>query len=151
VGWTVLPEETAAKVAAELQPGLADLVDLHLIGKQAHWTVVGPGFQAAHERIDVLVDAWRLWTDQVAERIVILGELPKGRADDLTERDTYPLGWITDRDAIGALGARVELVASRMRAHQEAVADLDVVSDGLLQEIIEGLEEQLWMLRAHLQ
>ncbi len=151
MGWTVLPEETAAKVAAELQPTLADLVDLHLIGKQAHWTVVGPGFQAAHERIDVLVDAWRLWTDRVAERIVILGQLPKGRAEDLTEQGTYPLGWVADRDAITALADRVALVASRARDHQAAVADLDVVTDGLLQEIIEGLEEQLWMLRAHLQ
>jgi starvation-inducible DNA-binding protein len=151
VGWTVLPEETAAEVAAELQPALVDLVDLHLIGKQAHWTVVGPGFQAVHERVDVLVDAWRLWTDQVAERIVILGELPKGRAEDVTERGTYPLGWISDRDAIAALATRVELVASRMRDHQAAVADLDVVTDGLLQEIVEGLEEELWMLRAHLQ
>jgi len=25
-----------------------------------------------------------------------------------------------------------------------------VISDGLLQTIIEGLEEELWMLRAHL-
>lgn len=151
MAWTVLPEETAGKVAAELQPALADLVDLHLIGKQAHWTVVGPGFQAVHERIDVLVDAWRLWTDRVAERIVILGHLPKGRAEDITETGTYPLDWLSDRDSIVALGDRVEQVATRVRQQQVAVADLDVVTDGLLQEIIEGLEEQLWMLRAHLQ
>jgi DNA-binding ferritin-like protein len=30
------------------------------------------------------------------------------------------------------------------------VEDLDVISDGLVQTIVEGLEEQLWMLRAHL-
>ena len=41
VGWTVLPEETANKVADALQPTMLDLIDLHLVGKQAHWTVVG--------------------------------------------------------------------------------------------------------------
>ena len=38
----------------------------------------------------------------------------------------------------------------RARTHQESIADLDVISDGLMQTIVEGLEEQLWMLRAHL-
>jgi len=151
VSWTVLPEEQSSQVVAELQPALADLVDLHLIGKQAHWTVVGRGFQAVHERLDVLVDAWRLWTDQVAERIVILGHLPKGRAEDVVAAGTFPLDWLSDRDAIVAVGDRVEQAAIRIREHQAVVADLDVVTDGLLQEIIEGLEEQLWMLRAHLE
>ena len=39
MSWTVLPEETAGKVADALQPTLIDLIDLHLLGKQAQWTV----------------------------------------------------------------------------------------------------------------
>ena len=46
---------------------------------------------------------------------------------------------------------RVEGSARRARDSQAAIADLDVISDELMREIIEGREEQLWMLGAHLQ
>jgi starvation-inducible DNA-binding protein len=151
--WTVLPEETAQKVADALQPTMADLIDLHLVGKQAHWTVVGENFQPVHERLDVLIDQWRLWSDSVAERIVILGSLPKGRAEDIVNHGNtseFPVAWLAGVDAMRHLADRVESTARGAREHQEAIADLDVITDGLLQEIIEGLEEQLWMLRAHI-
>jgi len=153
MSWTVLPEETAGKVADALQPTLIDLIDLHLLGKQAHWTVVGERFQSVHERLDVLVDAWRLWSDSVAERIVTLGVIPKGRAQDVGDEGTgggFPLTWLVDRDAIRLIAERVEAAVRKARDNQQTVADLDVISDALLQGIIEGLEEQLWMLRAHL-
>ena len=153
MNWTVLPEETAHKVAATLQPTMLDLIDLHLIGKQAHWTVVGERFQPVHERLDLLIDQWRLWSDSVAERVVILGSLPKGRAHDVANEGRipeFPVEWLDGSDAMRLLADRVESAARGAREHQEAIADLDVISDGLLQTIMEGLEEQLWMLRAHL-
>ena len=153
MAWTVLPEETAHKVSDALQPTMLDLIDLHLVGKQAHWTVVGDSFQPVHERLDILIDAWRLWSDSVAERIVILGALPRGRAHDIVSEGVggeLPVAWLDGPDAMRLIADRVELAAKRARDHQQAVADLDVISDGLLQTIIEGLEEQLWMLRAHL-
>ncbi len=153
MGWTVLPEPTANKVADALQPTMLDLIDLHVIGKQAHWTVVGENFQPVHERLDILIDQWRLWSDSVAERIVILGSLPRGRAHDIVtlgRDDEFPVEWLNGSDAMRLVADRVENAARRAREHQVAIADLDVISDGLLQEIIEGLEEQLWMLRAHL-
>ena len=154
MSWTVLPEETASKVATSLQPAMLDLIDLHLVGKQAHWTVVGENFQPVHERLDLLIDQWRLWSDSVAERILILVSLPKGRAHDvvnLGENDEFPVEWLNGSEAMQLVADRVEGAARRARESQKAVADLDVISDGLLQEIVEGLEEQLWMLRAHLQ
>ena len=153
MAWTVLPEETASKVADAMQPTMLDLLDLHMIGKQAHWTVVGGSFQPVHERLDVLIDQWRLWSDSVAERIVILGTLPKGRPHDIVnlgKNGEFPVDWLDGNDAMRLLADRVEVVARRAREHQHAIADLDAISDALLQGIIEGLEEQLWMLRAHL-
>jgi len=151
--WTVLAGDDASQVADALQPMLVDLTDLHLIGKQAHWTVVGERFQSAHERLDVLVDQWRLWADSVAERIVTLGSLPRGRAEDVVEEGDggpFPVEWLQDGEAIRLVAERVEATARRARTQQALIEDLDVISDGLVQTIIEGLEEQLWMLRAHL-
>ena len=151
--WTVLAGDDASQVADAMQPMLVDLTDLHLIGKQAHWTVVGERFQSAHERLDVLVDQWRLWADSVAERIVTLGSLPRGRAEDVVEEGDggpFPVEWLQDGEAIRLVAERVEATARRARTQQALIEDLDVISDGLVQTIIEGLEEQLWMLRAHL-
>ena len=61
------------EVLAELQSMLVELIDLALIGKQAHWNVEGPHFRSLHLELDELVDTWRSLGDQVAEREVTLG------------------------------------------------------------------------------
>src|SRR3954447_21247662 len=45
-------------VAGELQRMLVDLVDLALIGKQAHWNVEGAHFRSVHLFLDELVESW---------------------------------------------------------------------------------------------
>jgi hypothetical protein len=42
------------EVGQELQATLVELVDLSLIGKQLHWTVVGPNFRPLHLQLDEL-------------------------------------------------------------------------------------------------
>ena len=39
-------------VAAQLQAAPVDLIDLALIGKQAHWNIAGPHFRWAHFELD---------------------------------------------------------------------------------------------------
>jgi starvation-inducible DNA-binding protein len=46
---------------------LVDLVDLALIGKQAHWNVDAAQFRSVHLFLDELVDSWRDFADQVAD------------------------------------------------------------------------------------
>ena len=67
------------EVVAELQSMLVELIDLALIGKQAHWNVEGPHFRSLHLELDELVDTWRTLGDQVAERVVTLGAAPDGQ------------------------------------------------------------------------
>jgi hypothetical protein len=62
-----------------LQDVLLVLSDLALLGKQAHWNLVGPRFRELHLQLDELVAAWREQSDDVAERIVALGGYPTGR------------------------------------------------------------------------
>jgi len=62
-------------VASALQRTLVDLIDLALIGKQAHWNVEGRQFRSLHLELDDLVDSWRTFADRVAERAVAIGAL----------------------------------------------------------------------------
>src|SRR2546423_172586 len=68
------------EVGGELQATLIELIDLSLLGKQLHWSVVGRPFKPLHEHLDELVDSWRELSDTVAERAVALGFWPDGQA-----------------------------------------------------------------------
>src|SRR5689334_8973163 len=68
------------EVGDQLQAILIELIDLSLLGKQLHWTVVGPHFRALHLQLDELIEAWRELSDTVAERAVALGYMPDGQS-----------------------------------------------------------------------
>jgi starvation-inducible DNA-binding protein len=149
--WSTLTDEVRDEVAAELQGALVDLIDLSLLAKQAHWTVVGDNFRSFHLQLDELVTAYRLWTDQVAERMVTVGALPDGQSRTVAAMSELPeldKGWIDATKLVATVADRVEAAARRARGHMEALGELDAVSEDLLIAIVTGLEEQLWMLRA---
>jgi hypothetical protein len=56
------------EVVAELQSMLVELIDLALMGKQAHWNVEGPHFRSLHLELDELVDTWRPDLGRPADR-----------------------------------------------------------------------------------
>src|ERR687888_1773 len=72
------PHEREA-IGHELAATLHDLVNLALIGKQLHWSVVGGLFRPLHLQLDELVDSWWDLADAVAERAVALGYVPDGQ------------------------------------------------------------------------
>jgi starvation-inducible DNA-binding protein len=138
-------------VAARLQPLLVDLLDLALTGKQLHWTVVGPQFRSLHEQLDELVDQYRAWSDQVAERLTSIGVAPDGRVQRIagdSPADPAPEGWVATAEVVRVLARRIEDVATRTRAALDGLGQHDLVSEGLVTEILEGLEMQLWMVSA---
>ena len=68
------------EVGQQLQATLVELVDLSLLGKQLHWTVVGPLFRPLHLHLDEMVETWRALSDTVAERAVAIGFIPDGQS-----------------------------------------------------------------------
>jgi starvation-inducible DNA-binding protein len=138
------------EVAVELQAALVDLIDLALIGKQAHWNVVGPHFRSLHAELDELVDAWRAMGDEVAERAVALGAAPDGQAElvaGATEIEPLPGGHLRDGDVVEAISQRLAGVARRMRERIDRTAQ-DPVTQDLLTGVAGALDKQLWMLQA---
>ena len=85
--------------ADALDGALADLLDLGLLAKQAHWNVVGPRFPAMHHLLDQLADLARTSSDRVAERAVVLGHAPDGRAASITRLSSLPhhRAWCAER------------------------------------------------------
>src|SRR5947208_14166538 len=73
-----LPENTRRKTIDLLNRSLADLLDLGLQAKQAHWNVKGPHFIGLHELFDKVAEELEELTDNMAERAVELGGVALG-------------------------------------------------------------------------
>ncbi len=145
-----LGAHTRAEIGRVLQATLSELLDLQLVGKQLHWTVVGPLFRPLHLYLDELVDGWRELSDTVAERAVAIGHFPDGQAGEIartSELGTLDAGPIEDRAVIGELTRRVATVAEQVRERMDRLGELDAASQDVLIEVVRALERQLWMIR----
>lgn len=139
------------EVGQQLQATLVELVDLALLGKQLHWTVVGPLFRPLHQQLDELIDAWRDLADSVAERAVAIGFYPDGQTATVaagTPLRGVERGELEDRVVVRELRGRLAEVAERARERMDRLGDLDAASQDVLIAVVRALEEQLWMVRA---
>jgi len=142
-----------AEVGNLLQEMLIELVDLSLLGKQLHWSVVGSHFRSLHLQLDELVDSWRELADTVAERAVAIGVFPDGRAATIAADspiDGVERGPVEDGELVQLLSGRLAAVAERARERAARASELDAASEDVFIEVIRALEEQLWMVRAQL-
>ncbi|MEU8221429.1 DNA starvation/stationary phase protection protein [Kribbella sp. NPDC048915] len=134
-----------------LQEALVDLVDLSMLGKQAHWTVVGPRFRTLHLQLDEIVDAARRHADAVAERASALGVAPDARAVRVAAQSGIPQlppGWLTDDTVVSHFADAYVKVIDRMRDRIDRAGRLDPVTQDLLIQVTADLEKQSWMFQA---
>ncbi len=149
-----LKTEQAARVISRLQQRLDALIDLQLTLKHIHWNVVGPTFIGVHEMLDPQVDGVRGFVDTMAERIATLGGSPNGLVGGIVSRrtwDDYALGRNTVAAHLGALDVVYDGVIQDHRAAMDEFDDLDLVTQDLLIEQLQALEQYQWFVRAHLE
>lgn len=136
-----------------LQGTLVDLIDLHLMAKQAHWNVVGRFFRDVHLQLDELVTAARGFADDVAERAAALGVSADGRASTVSKNSGLPTleqGWHTDREIVAAIVEALGALIGRLRGRIDETDKTDLVSQDLLISIAQELEKSHWMWQAQL-
>ena len=134
-----------------LQAVLADLIELHIQGKQAHWNIVGTNFRDLHLQLDEIVDAARQFADDTAERMRALHALPDGRSSTVAESTSlaqFPEGLISTKDAIERIVAALEAAVGTMRKVHDEVDEEDPTTADLLHEFIAKLEQYAWMVNA---
>jgi starvation-inducible DNA-binding protein len=144
------PNETVVK---DLQATLVELIDLSLLGKQAHWNVVGPQFRSVHLELDEIVDLARVASDRVAERIATVGAAPDGRAETVgttSELPPFPEGFVPATETVQRVANAMDTVAGRMNERIVRIADADPVSQDILIGTTDEIEKAAWMLRSQL-
>ncbi|ADG97518.1 Ferritin Dps family protein [Segniliparus rotundus DSM 44985] len=146
-----LSEENKKTTAAALQDALVNLIDLSLIGKQAHWNVVGSNFRSVHLQLDELIDLARGFSDDVAERISAIGANANGLASTIVS-SAKTKGFATDftstSEIVGGIVDNLKIVIDVVREGIDATEGSDPVSQDLLIAVADGLEKQHWMWQA---
>ncbi|MDH6212811.1 Dps family protein [Streptomyces pseudovenezuelae] len=148
---STLPEPARGIAGDALQGTLVDLLGISLIGKQAHWNIVGPRFRSIHLQLDEVVDTARAYSDTVAERAAALGISPDGRPETIAAAFTLPSpkdGWVQDTEVVGMMVESLGTAIGRLRERIAATDEPDPVTQDLLISITAELEKQRWMFEA---
>ncbi|MCI4061262.1 DNA starvation/stationary phase protection protein [Micromonospora sp. R77] len=145
-------DSTDRKVTGEaLQQALADLLNLGMLAKQAHWNLTGPHFRSLHGQLDDLADLARRYADEVAERAVAVGFNPDGRAATVAAQSTLPTLEHGDVEEGSAVEIVTDALFALVRTLRQAVTDTatsDPVSQDLLITVTGAVEQQHWLFRA---
>lgn len=150
-----IPAEKRAAAIGLLNNRLAELIDLQLQAKQAHWNVKGPTFIALHELFDSVAEVTTEFVDLVAERIVALGGTAEGTIAAISERSklpAYPLSLTGGRAHVEALSTVIAIVGKAIRAAIDQANELgDADTTDIFTEVSRDLDKKLWFVEAHLQ
>lgn len=150
-----LSAEQRTSLAQLLNERLADLIDLGLQAKQAHWNVKGPTFIALHELFDSVAEEIEVFVDDVAERVVALGGIAEGTIGIVGKRTklaAYPPNITSGRDHVEALSTALATFGKAVRADIDRATELgDADTADLFTGISRDIDKKLWFVEAHLQ
>ncbi len=150
-----LREKTRRAMIELLNQQLADVLDLGLQAKQAHWNVKGPNFIGLHELFDKVAEELEEFTDDIAERAVELGGVALGTVQVVSNNSrlkAYPLGLASGREHVAALSnALAKFGATARDAIDIAAKAGDADTADLFTEVSRGVDKLLWFVEAHAQ
>jgi len=148
-----LPESTRREVVDLLNQNLADILDLGLQAKQAHWNVKGPNFIGLHELFDKVAEQLEEFTDEIAERAVELGGVAQGTVQVVAKRSTlsvYPLDVASGQAHVEARGDALATFGKAIRAAIDTATKAgDADTADLCTGVSRGVDKLLWMVEAH--
>lgn len=152
VATTSIDPDATSGVAQFLSPIVIDLQALAIDGKQAHWHVRGPNFQAVHELLDMVVSHAQEYADTAAERVVALGLPIDARIGTIAAKTTTPAlieGFQQWDTTIVQIIASIDATLKNVRIAIDELGELDAASQDVAIEIARGLEKDRWFLFAH--
>jgi starvation-inducible DNA-binding protein len=150
-----LPESKRQQLVQLLGDRLADVIDLQLQSKQAHWNVKGPSFIALHELFDSVAGEVSDFADTIAERIVTLGGTADGTISGVAKRThlpSYPVEISAGRDHVDSLSTALAAFGKLVREAIDRATELgDADTADLFTGISRDVDKKLWFVEAHLQ
>ena len=150
-----LPQETRQETIDLLNQQLADVLDLGLQAKQAHWNVKGPHFIGLHELFDKVAEELEDFTDEIAERAVVLGGVALGTIQIVSASSRLPAyspAASSGKSHVAALSSALAHFGKTTRTAIDTAAKIgDADTADLFTEVSRGVDKLLWMVEAHAQ
>jgi starvation-inducible DNA-binding protein len=148
-----LSDNTRKSVIELLNNSLADMINLSLAVKQAHWTLKGEGFIGVHEMLDDVALRVNESVDTIAERIQIIGGQAQGTlkaVNDNSKMKPYPSDISEISDHIKELTKRFSDVGKRIR---DAIDEAGDAGDEDTADLFTGVSRQIdkdaWFIGAN--
>jgi starvation-inducible DNA-binding protein len=136
-----------------LNQRLAEVIDLGLQSKQAHWNVKGPHFIGLHKLFDRVSGQIGAFSDEIAERAVALGGAACGTIQAISENSdmpAYPLELSAGEGHVSKMAGALAMIGARIRKAIETATDAgDADTADLFTAVSRGIDKLLWMVEAH--
>jgi starvation-inducible DNA-binding protein len=148
-----LPQEPAAKVASQLNDLLANLQIFYMNTRGLHWNIQGEKFFELHVKFEELYNDLQLKIDEVAERVLTLGQVPLHSFEDyLNTASILPTKDINDgKKAVENVLKAFETLLPIERSILAASGEMDDEgTNALMSDYIREQEKLVWMYSAFL-
>jgi starvation-inducible DNA-binding protein len=138
---------------ASLEETIVELIDLSIQAEQAHWTIAGRGSKSLNLFLNQLIEQASGWHDEVAQSLGItctsnVRHIATRAA--ATPLELLPAGDLGDHDVAEFFDHSIGRVADRMRSRLDPLGKADPATQDLLRRIVDGLDQQVLMLRGKL-
>ncbi|SHI21141.1 starvation-inducible DNA-binding protein [Ferrimonas marina] len=147
-----LDKQGAGALAEQLNGLLANYQVLYMNVRGFHWNVQGANFFELHAKFEEIYDQLLIKVDELAERILTLGQQPLHGFSDylsraqLDEAKNVHDGHVAVENILGAY----QLLLGQQRKILAAAAELgDEGTVSLLSDYISQQEKESWMLAAY--
>ena len=140
-------------VVQDVNALLADYTVLYQKLRNYHWNVTGPFFFGLHAQFETMYTEMAVTIDDLAERVLAAGGRPLS-----TLREQLAVARLTEDtelpDAMGMVSnvvADLETLNVSLREAQNRAADAgDETTETMLQDMANGQEKTIWMMKAFL-
>ena len=148
-----LEKDKATKLAEELNELLANFQLYYQNLRGIHWNIKGKRFFDLHVKFEELYDDANMKVDEIAERILTLGQTPLHTFQDYNALAKVPVGKNISEDekAVRLIVDSLSVLLNIERAILESSDDAnDEGANSMMSDFITEQEKTVWMMKAWL-
>lgn len=147
--FTQVDAKVASNVTKELQVLLADFQLFYTNLRGFHWNVKGPFFKPLHEAYEAMYDDSAAKVDEIAERILMLGQTPEHKFSEYLKVSTIKeTGVVSDGGEIAKiiLDNLKTIIAQERKILAIASEGEDEATAAMMSDYIREQEKTIWFI-----
>jgi len=148
-----LDQAKAEKLGKELNELLANYQIFYMNVRGYHWNIKGDKFFELHLKFEELYNDLLIKVDEVAERVLTLGQTPAHAYSSYIEQSSISekVGITDGHEAVGSIVDSLSVLLTKQRAILKEAADADDEGTAsLMSDYISQQEKLVWMYSSFL-